>query len=158
MKRFFSLLSVLLFASCFTLFAESIDDIFDVAKTSSKMQLVSFLERNGFERYNLEETNGNLYFQPKQNKNITFYGMKMNAVIFGYYNNNDSLTMLTVSVKSKENVVNARKAKNLIIDKYGFEYSTNSNAFKKGNYSFSTNEYIDDEYGYINFCFGNWKF
>ena len=150
------LIFILLIFFTSVLFAENIDDIFDIAKKSTKTQLAAYLEQHGFEPYNTDANNGNLYYQPKSGKSVTFYGMPMNAVIFGYYKGQNSFTTLDVSVKSKGNAVAARNAKNLIIDRYGFSYSTRANTFKNGNYSFSYSEYLDDVYGYINFSFGNW--
>lgn len=133
---------------------EKIDNIFDVAKTSSKNQVVAYLEKAGFEPY-YKRGDGELFYQPKEGRNITFYGMKMNAIILQYIYNYKDFTLMTVSVK-KEDWIKLKAlvgdAEKRIINKFGFVYSEKSDTYKNGKYGFSVRENLND----ISFVFSNW--
>ena len=133
---------------------EKIDNIFDVAKTSSKNQMVAYLEKAGFESY-YKRGDGELFYQPKEGRNITFYGMKMNAIILQYIYNDTDFTLMTVSVK-KEDWIKLKAlvedAEKRIINRSGFAYSEKSDTYKNGKYGFSVSENLND----ITFVFSNW--
>lgn len=133
---------------------EKIDNIFDVAKTSSKNQMVAYLEKAGFESY-YKRGDGELFYQPKEGRNITFYGMKMNAIILQYIYNDTDFTLMTVSVKKEDWIklqALVEDAEKRIINRYGFAYSEKSDTYKNGKYGFSVSENLND----ITFVFSNW--
>ena len=145
---------LLLIFFCGTLYAEDINDVFTKVVNSNEAKFIDYLIEKGFERYNLQETNGNLYFQPKKGMDITFFGMKMNVVIVGYYKSKENFTLLNISVKSKNNVEVGRETVRRIAEMYDFKY--NGNVYKNGSYNFSYDEYLDDVYGYLSYSFSNW--
>lgn len=150
-KRLF--IVFLIIVCSISLYAEVIDDIYDVAKKSSKIEFISYLEGKGLEQYNTWETNGNTYFQPKAGRKITFYNMEIMNIIFLYNKNDSSFNQVSVVVKNIGNETKARKVKNYLVDKYQLNNSTDQEYYKNDNYSFMFYEYSDVTYGYIRFTF-----
>lgn len=142
--------------SATSLISTDVDNIFDVAKSSSKNQIIGYFEKKGLESYNSTADNGNLYYQPKLGNNITFHGMELNAIVIGYYYDDLSFNLLNVSIKKGSNWLITKslieEAENTIINKYGFVYSERSNTYKSGKYGFSVSENQNE----ISFVFSNW--
>lgn len=136
-----------------SLYAETIDDIYDTAKKSNKIEFLSYLEGQGLEQYNKQETNGNMYFQPKSGRKITFYDMEIINIIFLYNKDGSSFEQISVVVKNIGNETKARKVKNNLVNKYKLNNSTDPDYYKNDNYSFMFYEYPDITYGYIRFTF-----
>lgn len=125
----------------------SIDDIFDVLKKSSKSQFETYLEANGFTFSRTD--NGFSYYKAKAEKSVTFYGMPIETVFFRYKAGGD-FQVLYVCVDESVSFATASKAKNQIIERYGFSYSTRNNTFKQGNYGF---DFKDNHNAFV---FSNW--
>ena len=136
-----------------SLYAEAIDDIYDVVKKDSKIEFISYLEGKGLEQYNTRETNGNTYFQPKSGRRITFYDMEIMNIIFLYNKNDSSFEQVSVVVKNIGNETKARKAKNFLVNKFQLNNTTDPDYYKNDSYSFMFYEYPDISYGYIRFTF-----
>lgn len=137
----------------FILCAESIDDIYDTATISNKVEFAQYLSKKGLEQYNTRETNGNVYFQPKSGKTITFYDMEIINIIFLYNKDDSSFKQINVVVKNIKNESKAQKVKSLIANKYQLNNTADTDYFKNEKYSFMFYEYPDITYGYIRFSF-----
>ena len=137
----------------FILYAESIDDIYDIATLSNKVEFTQYLSKKGLEQYNTKETNGNVYFQPKSGKTITFYDMEIINIILLYNRDELNFKQINVVVKNIGNESKARKVKSFIANKYQLNNTTDTDYFKNEKYSFMFYEYPDITYGYIRFSF-----
>lgn len=150
-KKLFIFFFLLISSFCF---AEKIDDIYAKFINLTEKEFSNYLISIGFERYNLSETNGNLYYRPKNEEEITFYGISTDSVIVGYYN---IFNMIVVSVKSKGNIMKGREIVDLISKTYSF-IPDGQFSYKNGKYHFDYSEYIVDiDNGYLSYSFSNWN-